>query len=71
MSLFEGGIFEVDLVTTLFEVVAVLLLVVGLPILNKNYYLAHSVYNTEKCPSIHTRCIYRVRHSADVIGKSS
>jgi len=36
MSLFEGGVDEVDLVTTLFEVVVVVLLgVVGLPILKK------------------------------------
>jgi len=35
MSLLEGGMDEVDLVTTLFEVVVVLLGVVGLPILKK------------------------------------
>lgn len=35
MSLFEGGMDEVDLVTTLFEVEVVLLGVVGLPILKK------------------------------------
>lgn len=69
MSLFEGGMDELDLVTTLFRVV-VLLGVVYLPILKKNDdYLAQSVYKTGKYKSIHMRCIYRVQCSKDLIGK--
>lgn len=44
MSLFEGGMDEVDLVVTLFEVVVVLLGVVGLPILTKMMTTWHTVY---------------------------
>lgn len=44
MSLFEGGMDEVDLVMILLEVVVVLLGVVGLPILTKMITTWHTVY---------------------------
>jgi len=71
MSLFEGGMDKVDLVITLFEVVVVLLGVVGLPILTKMMTTWHTVYIRPRSVSQYTRDVYGVWHSADFIGKSN